>query len=164
MLNTHKSVTDTKPKWSQKKEFTSGYLLTKNNAIPLQPLEPKDKYSFTWILNTRANPQVGISSWRGGHILMRRWAYPQRRWAYPHKWANPRNPGGHILIKVGKSSHEYNPNYICEIMGFVGTFRNNNIQEASFPETSISGPIVSEILAQLYSDDSTQILLNLYWV
>ena len=46
-------------------------------------------------------------------------------------------------------------------MGFVETFRNNNIQETSLPETSISGPIVSEILAQLYSDDSTQILLNL---
>ena len=49
-------------------------------------------------------------------------------------------------------------------MGFVETFRNNNIQETSLPETSISGPIVSEILAQLYSDDSTQILLNLSWV
>ena len=46
----------------------------------------------------------------GGHILMRRWAYPQRRWAYPREWANPRNLGGHILIKVGKSSHDYNPN------------------------------------------------------
>ena len=45
-------------------------------------------------------------------------------------------------------------------MGFVVTFRNNNIQEASLPETTISGPIVSEILAQLYSDDSTQILPN----
>ena len=48
---------------------------------------------------------------------MRRWAYPHegghilmRRWAYPHKWANPRNPGAQILIKVDKSSHEYNPN------------------------------------------------------
>ena len=96
MLNTHKSETDRKPKWSQKKEFTSGYLLTKNNAIPPQPLEPKDKYSFTWILNRWANPQVGISSWGGGHIL---------------------KGGGHILIsgqiletQVGKSSHEYNPN------------------------------------------------------
>ena len=89
MLNTHKSVTGTKPKWSQKKEFTSGYLLTKNNAIPPQPLEPKDKYSFTWILNRLANPQVGISSWGGGHILI----------------------SGQILeTQVGKSSHEYNPN------------------------------------------------------
>ena len=29
------------------------------------------------------------------------------------------------------------------------------------PKTSISGQIVSKILAQLYSDDSIQILLNL---
>ena len=39
-----------------------------------------------------------------------------------------------------------------------------NIQEALLPKTSIVGQIVSEILAQLYSDDSIQILLNLTWV
>ena len=36
----------------------------------------------------------------------------------------------------------------------------NNIQEAYLPKTSILGQIVSEILAQLCSDDSIQILLN----
>ena len=39
----------------------------------------------------------------------------------------------------------------------------SNIQEAYLPKTSISGQIVSEILAQLCSDDSIQILLNLTW-
>ena len=46
-------------------------------------------------------------------------------------------------------------------MGFVKIFWKNNIQEAYLPKTSISGQIVSEILAQLCSDDSIQILLNL---
>ena len=40
----------------------------------------------------------------------------------------------------------------------------SNIQEAYLPKTSISGQIVSEILAQLCSEDSIQILLNLTWV
>ena len=39
---------------------------------------------------------------------------------------------------------------------------DNNIQEAYLPKTSIVGQIVSE--AQLCSDDSVQILLNLTWV
>ena len=43
-------------------------------------------------------------------------------------------------------------------MGFVRIFWEENIQEAYLPKTSISGQIVSEILAQLYSDDSMQIL------
>ena len=34
-------------------------------------------------------------------------------------------------------------------MGFVRIFSKNNIQEAYLPKTSISGQIVSEILAQL---------------
>ena len=46
-------------------------------------------------------------------------------------------------------------------MGFVRIFWKNNIQEAYLPKTSISGQIVSEILAQLCSNDSIQILLNL---
>ena len=46
-------------------------------------------------------------------------------------------------------------------MGFVRIFWKNNIQEAYLPKTSIVGQIVSEILAQLCSDDSIQILLNL---
>ena len=45
-------------------------------------------------------------------------------------------------------------------MGFVGIFSKNIIQEAYLPKTSIVGQIVCEILAQLYSDDSLQILLN----
>ena len=49
-------------------------------------------------------------------------------------------------------------------MGFVNIFWKNNVQEASLPKISISGQIVSEILAQLCSDDSMQILLNLTWV
>ena len=39
-------------------------------------------------------------------------------------------------------------------MGFVRTFWKNNIQEAYLPINSISGQIVSEILAQLCSNDS----------
>ena len=49
-------------------------------------------------------------------------------------------------------------------MGFVRIAWKNNIQEAYLPKTSIVGQIVSEILAQLCSDDSMQILLNLTWV
>ena len=45
-------------------------------------------------------------------------------------------------------------------MGFVRIAWKNNIQEAYSPKTSIVGQIVSEILAQLCSDDSMQILLN----
>ena len=42
-------------------------------------------------------------------------------------------------------------------MGIVTIFWKNNIQEAYMylPKTSIVGQIVSEILAQLCSDDST---------
>ena len=54
-------------------------------------------------------------------------------------------------------------NYICEIIGFVKIFWKKNIQEAYLPKTSIVGQIVSEILAQLCSDDFTQIL-KLTWV
>ena len=47
-------------------------------------------------------------------------------------------------------------------MGFVRTFWKNNIQEAYLPITGISWQIVSEILAQLCSNDSIiTILLNL---
>ena len=58
-------------------------------------------------------------------------------------------------MKYGKSKE-----LICEIMGFVRIFWKSNIQEAYLP-TSISGQIVSEILAELCSDDSIKILLNL---
>ena len=41
-----------------------------------------------------------------------------------------------------------------------GYSEKNNIQEAYLPKTSISEQIVSEVLAQLSSDDSIQILLK----
>ena len=49
-------------------------------------------------------------------------------------------------------------------MGFVKIYWKNNVQDAYLPKTSIVGQIVSEILAQLCSDDSMQILLILTWV
>ena len=48
-------------------------------------------------------------------------------------------------------------------MGFVKIYWKNNVQDAYLPKTSIVGEIVSEILAQLCSDDSIQILI-LTWV
>ena len=41
-----------------------------------------------------------------------------------------------------------------------GYSEKSNIQEAYLPKASISGQIVSEILAQLWSDDSIQILVK----
>ena len=38
-------------------------------------------------------------------------------------------------------------NQICEIMGFVGIFSKNIIQETYLPKTSLVGQIVCEILA-----------------
>ena len=49
-------------------------------------------------------------------------------------------------------------------MGFVKIYWKNNVQDAYLPKTSFVGQIVSEILAQLCSDDSIQILLILTWV
>ena len=49
-------------------------------------------------------------------------------------------------------------------MGVVKIFWKNNVQDAYLPKISMLGQIVSEILAQLCSDDSIQILLNLTWV
>ena len=54
-------------------------------------------------------------------------------------------------------------NEICEIMGFVKIFWKNNVQGAYSPTISNLEQIVSEILAQLCSGDSIQILLNLTW-
>ena len=45
-----------------------------------------------------------------------------------------------------------------------GYSEKSKIQKAYLPKTSISGQMVSEILAQLCSDDSIQILLNLTWL
>ena len=45
-----------------------------------------------------------------------------------------------------------------------GYSEKSNIQEAYLSKTSFSAQIVSEISAQLCSDDSIQILLNLTWV
>ena len=44
-------------------------------------------------------------------------------------------------------------------MKFVRIFWKNNVQEAYLPKMSISGQIVSEIVAQLYSENSIQTLL-----
>ena len=49
-------------------------------------------------------------------------------------------------------------------MGFVRILWKNNNQKAYLQKTSIVGQIDSEILAQLGSDDSIQILLNVTWV
>ena len=46
------------------------------------------------------------------------------------------------------------------MMGFVKMFWENNAHDVYWPKLSISGQIVSEILAQLYSYDSIQILVN----
>ena len=46
-------------------------------------------------------------------------------------------------------------------MGFFGLLRKNNIQKAYLPKISIPGQIAFDISAQLCSDDSTQILLNM---
>ena len=48
-------------------------------------------------------------------------------------------------------------------MGFVKIFWKNNVQDAYLPKIIVSGQIVSELLAQLCSDDSIQILVNLTW-
>ena len=50
---------------------------------------------------------------------------------------------------------------LWDLLGYSG---KSNIQEPYLPKASIARQIVSEILAQLYSDDSIQILLNLTWV
>ena len=53
---------------------------------------------------------------------------------------------------------------ICEIWDLSGYSEKSNIQEAYLSKASIPGQIVSAILAQICSDDSIQILLNLTWV
>ena len=53
-------------------------------------------------------------------------------------------------------------NEISEIMGFVRIFWKNNVQEAYLPKMSISGQIVSEIVAQLSLENSIQTLL-IFW-
>ena len=55
-------------------------------------------------------------------------------------------------------------NEILEIMGFVRIFWKNNVQEAYLPKMSISGQIVSEIVAQLCLENSIETLLNFYGV
>ena len=49
-------------------------------------------------------------------------------------------------------------------MGFVRIFWKNNVQEAYLPKMSISGQIVSEIVAQLCLENSIQTLLNFFGV
>ena len=47
-------------------------------------------------------------------------------------------------------------------MGFVRISWKNNVQEAYLAKMGISGQIVSEIVAQLYSENSIQTLL-IFW-
>ena len=47
-------------------------------------------------------------------------------------------------------------------MGFVRIFWKNNVQEAYLPKISISGQIVSEIVAQSCLENSIQTLLNFF--
>jgi len=49
-------------------------------------------------------------------------------------------------------------------MGFVRIFWKNNVQEAYLPKMSISGQIISEIVAQLSLENSIQTLINFFWV
>ena len=49
-------------------------------------------------------------------------------------------------------------------MGFVRIFWKNNVQEAYLPKMSISRQIVSEIVAQLFLENSIQTLLNFFRV
>ena len=53
-------------------------------------------------------------------------------------------------------------NEISEIMAFVRIFWKNNVQEAYLPKMSISGQIVSEIVAQSCLKNSIQTLLNFF--
>ena len=46
-------------------------------------------------------------------------------------------------------------------MEFFGVLRMNNIQKAYLPKINLPGQIAFEISAQLCSDDSIQILLNM---
>ena len=64
-----------------------------------------------------------------------------------------------VLLKVWRHTNE-----ISEIMGFVRIFWKNNVQEAYLPTMSISGQIVSEIVAQLSLEYSIQTLVNFFWV
>ena len=64
-----------------------------------------------------------------------------------------------VLLKVWRHTNE-----ISEIMGFVRIFWKNNVQEAYLPKLSISGQIVSEIVAQLSLENSIQTLVNFFWV
>ena len=64
-----------------------------------------------------------------------------------------------VLLKVWRHTNE-----ISEIMGFVRIFWNNNVQEAYLPTMSISGQIVSEIVAQLSLENSIQTLVNFFGV
>ena len=61
------------------------------------------------------------------------------------------------VLKWWRHKHE-----ISEIMGFVRIFWKNHVQEAHLPKMSISGQIVSEIVAQLCLENSIQTLLNFF--
>ena len=53
--------------------------------------------------------------------------------------------------------------YFVKLWDLSGYSEMSHIQEAYLPKTSITGQIVFAIIAQLCSDDSLQIFLNLTW-
>ena len=53
---------------------------------------------------------------------------------------------------------------ICEIMGFVAIIRAIKTKNVSLLKISMLVQIVSEMLSQLYSNDSIQILLKMAWL
>ena len=69
-----------------------------------------------------------------------------------------------LHIKIYLTKVWRHKNEISEIMGFFRIFWKNNLQEAYLPKMSISGQIVSEIVAQLCLENSIQTLLNCSWV
>ena len=71
------------------------------------------------------------------------------------------SPSSGLKLKIVWWRHK---NEISEIMGFVRIFWKNNVQEAYLPKMSISGQIVSEIVAQLCLENSIQTLLNFFGV
>ena len=77
----------------------------------------------------------------------------------------PETIARHILAQSNRVLKRWrHKNEISEIMGFVRIFWKNNVQEAYLPKMSISGQIVSEIVAQLCLENSIQTLLNFFGV
>ena len=95
------SVTGIIPTWLQHKGVLSGYLLTKNDAIPQQPLKSKNTFSLVWIVIRWAYPQREQNPHEEGGISSSRWTNPHEEVGISSqiKWANP-HQGGQILILI----------------------------------------------------------------